>query len=60
MPRYAPASLRFALIVNRLIYYYYYRYGCEEFEIFNYNVLMYHITLPNDYLIYDVATLQPT
>jgi len=43
MPRYAPASLGFALLINRSIYYYT-RYGCEEFEIFNYTVLLYHVT----------------
>ena len=37
VPGYAPASLDFAYLINKLIYYYN-RDGCEEFEIFNYIV----------------------
>jgi len=37
VPGYAPASIGFPQLINRLIYYYN-RDGCEEFEIFNYIV----------------------
>ena len=52
MPRSAPASLGFAWLINRLIYGCY-RYGCEEFEMFIYTVLLFHIIWPDDYLTYD-------
>jgi len=56
MPRSTPVSLGFTWLIKRLIYYCY-RYGCEEFEMFIYTILLYHVTWPDDYLIYDVVTL---
>ena len=53
MPRSAPTSLGFAWLINRLIYGCY-RYGCKEFEMFNYTVLMYH-----DRMIPDTWYLTP-
>ena len=49
-PRYALASLGFTWLTDRLIYCYC-KYGCEEFEMFNYIVLLYHVTWPDDFLI---------
>ena len=42
MPRFAPASPGFAWLINRLNYYCY-KYGYEEFEMFIYTVLLYHV-----------------
>jgi len=58
MPRSAPASLGFAWLINRLIYGCY-RYGCEEFEMFIYIVLLYHVIWPDDYLTLDTWYLTP-
>ena len=56
MPRYAPASLGFTQLINRLNYYCC-KYGYEEFKMLIYIVLLYHVTWPDDYLIYDIVTL---